>query len=107
MVSGSSEDSSLQKRSFVLSVAQVCSLPGVDTVVAAVSQTSRFPEASPPQSHYAVPDTSSWAPQAKVAHWKHEDHQSYQLLYFSLKFLGAKPVTEPMSGVCEDALRAF
>ena len=37
-----------------------------------------------------------------MARWGHEDHQRYWLLYFSLKFLGAKHVTEPsdMSEMC-------
>lgn len=107
MVSGSRRTFSPQERPFLLSVAQVCSLPGVHTVVAAVSHTSRLPNASPPQPRSAAPATSSWTPQGKVAHWGHGDHQSYQLFYLSLKLLGAKPVTEPMSEVCEDSLRAF
>lgn len=89
MVSVSLENISLQERPFLLSVAQVCSLPGVYTMVAGVSHTSMFPNASPPQPCSAVPATSSWTPRSKVTHWGHEDHQRHQVFYFSLKLQGA------------------
>jgi len=49
-----------------------------------------------------VPRRVVQAPQAKLARWRNEDHQRYQLLYFSLNFLGAKHVMKPseMSEMC-------